>query len=55
MIGMAKSLERDPQMESILRNRRAELKLPDMPERSLGQSLAAMVGRGRERGLNIGM
>ena len=55
MIGMAKSLERDPQMESILRNRRAEFRLPDMPERSLGQSLAAMVELGRGRGPNIGM
>lgn len=46
MIGMAKGLERDPQVESILRNRKAQLGLPAMSERSIGQSLADMVGRG---------
>jgi hypothetical protein len=55
MIGMAKSLERDPQVESILRIRKAELGLPAMPNRSVGQALADMVGRGRSRGLGIGM
>ena len=55
MIGMAKSLERDPQVESILRNRKAQLGLPGMTERSIGQSLADMVGRGRSRGIGIGM
>ncbi|MBO9621532.1 MAG: Ti-type conjugative transfer relaxase TraA [Sphingomonas sp.] len=55
MIGMAKRLERDPQVESILRNRRAQLGLPEVPGRSVGQSLADLVGRGRSRGLGIGM
>jgi len=55
MVGMAKSLERDPQVESILRNRRAVFNLPEMSGRSLGQSLADMVGTGRSRGLGIGM
>lgn len=55
MIGMAKRLERDPQVESILRNHRAQLGLPDVPGRSVGQSLADLVGRGRSRGLGIGM
>lgn len=55
MIGMAKSLERDPQMESILRNRRAELKLPELPGRSIGQSLFELAGRWRTKGLEIGM
>ena len=55
MIGMAKSLERDPQVESILRNRRAQLGLPEADGRSVGQSLAEMIGRGRSRGLGIGM
>jgi hypothetical protein len=36
MIGMAKSLERDPQIESILRNRKAQLGLPAIAERSIG-------------------
>jgi Ti-type conjugative transfer relaxase TraA len=55
MIGLAKSLERDPQVESILRNRRAQLGLPEVPGRSIGQSLADIIGRGRNRGLEIGM
>jgi Ti-type conjugative transfer relaxase TraA len=55
MIGMAKRLERDPQVESILRNRQAQFGLPEVPGRSVGQSLADLVGRGRSRGLDIGM
>ncbi|MES1996786.1 MAG: Ti-type conjugative transfer relaxase TraA [Pseudomonadota bacterium] len=55
MIGMAKSLERDPQVESILRNRRAQIGLPEADGRSIGQSLADMIGRGRSRGIGIGM
>ncbi|MEW9855767.1 Ti-type conjugative transfer relaxase TraA [Novosphingobium sp. M1R2S20] len=55
MIGMAKSLERDPQLESLLRQRRSHFGLPEMPTRSMGQSLADMVGRSRSRGIEIGM
>ncbi|WP_034159976.1 Ti-type conjugative transfer relaxase TraA [Sphingomonas sp. ERG5] len=55
MLGMAKSLERDPQVESLLRNRKAQLGLPEMPGRSVGQSLADVIGRGRNLGLGIGM
>jgi len=55
MIGMAKPLERDPQVESPLRNRKADLRLPDMPGRNVGQRLADMIGRGRSRGPGIGM
>jgi hypothetical protein len=55
MIGMARSLERDPQLESLLRQRRSQLGLPELPMRSMGQSLADMVGRGRSRGIEIGM
>jgi hypothetical protein len=55
MIGMAKSLERDPQVESILRNRKAQLGLPEVAGRSISQSLTDIVGRGRSRGLGIGM
>jgi Ti-type conjugative transfer relaxase TraA len=55
MIGMAKSLERDPQIESILRNRKAQLGLPEGDGRSIGQSLADIIGRGRGRGIGIGM
>jgi Ti-type conjugative transfer relaxase TraA len=55
MLGMAQGLERDPQVESLLRNRKAQLGLPDVLGRSVGQSLAELVGRGRSRGLGIGM
>jgi len=55
MAGMAKSLERDPQVESILRNRKAQLGLPQVREQSIGQSLIDMLGLGRSRGPNIGM
>jgi hypothetical protein len=52
---MAKSLERDPQVESILRNRRKEFGLPPMAEKGIGQSLVDALGIGRNRGLGIGM
>jgi len=55
MLGMAKSLERDPQTESLLRIRKGELGLPAVLSRSVGQSLAEMVGGWRSRGLGIGM
>ncbi len=55
MLGMAKSLERDPQVESLLRIRKGELGLPPIPSRSVGQSLVDMVGDMRSRGLGIGM
>ncbi|WP_338424855.1 Ti-type conjugative transfer relaxase TraA [Sphingopyxis kveilinensis] len=55
MIGLAKGLERDPQVESILRNRKAALNLPNVLKKSVGQSLADMVGTGRSRGIGIGM
>ncbi|TWG90254.1 plasmid mobilization system relaxase [Mesorhizobium sp. J18] len=52
---MAKSLERDPQMESLLANRRRELGITF--DRGLGISgdLALSHGLGRGRGLDIGM
>lgn len=55
MVGLAKGLERDPQVDSILRNRKAQLGLPAMSDRGVSQSLIAMVGRGRSRGIEIGM
>jgi len=55
MLGMAKSLERDPQVESILRNRKVELGLGATRGASVGRELADMIGRGRSRGLSIGM
>jgi len=55
MASMANGLERDPQLESILRNRKQQLGLPAVPERSVGQSLVDMLGLGRSRGPSIGM
>lgn len=55
MIGMAKSLERDPQVESILRQRKLTLGGMPLPDRNLGQTLADMIGRTRNRGIEIGM
>jgi len=55
MASMAKGLERDPQLESILRNRKQQLGLPPVPERSVGQTLVDMLGLGRSRGPSIGM
>lgn len=53
MGAMAKSLERDPQVESLLRGRRAELGLPVEMERGVGRGLIEYLGMGRGRGLGI--
>lgn len=53
MGAMAKSLERDPQVESLLRGRRAELGLPSNTARSVGQGLTEYLGIGRGRGLGL--
>ncbi|WP_349514148.1 hypothetical protein [Erythrobacter sp. NFXS35] len=54
---MAKSLERDPQLESILANRKLELGISFDSGRSLGRELAFNhgidLGRGRGRGIGI--
>jgi Ti-type conjugative transfer relaxase TraA len=52
---MAKSLERDPQLESILANRKRELGITISSGRSLGGdlTLAYGLGRGRSRGIGI--
>jgi Ti-type conjugative transfer relaxase TraA len=57
MGAMAKSLERDAQVESILRTRKAALGIDAHSVRSVGQDLAAIadLGRGRARGMGIGM
>jgi len=54
---MAKSLERDAQVESILRTRKAALGINARSVRSIGQELAeiASFGRDRSRGIGIGM
>ncbi|AYM81042.1 hypothetical protein At12D1_11550 [Agrobacterium tumefaciens] len=52
---MAKSLERDPQLESLLANRKHDLGIGDAFEggRSPGQALAVHHGLGRGRGLGL--
>ncbi len=57
MRGMAKSLERDAQVESILRGRKAALGIDARSVRSVGHELAAIadLGGGRSRGIGIGM
>ena len=52
---MAKSLERDPQMESLLANRRRELGIPFNRGLGISGDLALTHGLGRGRGLDIGM
>lgn len=53
MDAMAKSLERDPQVDSLPRGRRAELGVPSDMGRSVGQGLTEYLGIGRGRGLGI--
>jgi len=53
MGAMAKSLERDPQVESLLRGRRAEFGLPVEMGRGVGRGLMEYLGIGRGRGLGI--
>jgi len=50
---MAHSLERDPQLESLLRNRRVELGLDPVRGRSLSQDLADCIDPSRSRGLGL--
>jgi Ti-type conjugative transfer relaxase TraA len=53
MGAMADGLQRDPQLESLLRQRSRELGLYMSSERSLGADLADMLGIGRSRGLGL--
>ena len=57
MGAMAKSLERDAQVESILRGRKAALGIDAHSVRPISRELAeiAGLGRGRSRGIEIGM
>jgi hypothetical protein len=43
MIGMAKALERDPQVESSLRQQKQTFGVPELPGRNLAQILADMM------------
>jgi len=51
MMGMARSLERDPQIESLLRNRVKDLGLSSLRKESLSHDLAEWLGISRSRGL----
>ena len=55
MRAMAKSLERDPQIESILAARKQQLGIDHLPHDSICRSLAMSIGfdLGRRRGLRI--
>ena len=53
MGAMAKTLERDPQMESLLRNRARELGLPMAKTHGIARDLVQYLGLGRGRGLGI--
>ncbi|WP_137389164.1 Ti-type conjugative transfer relaxase TraA [Rhodoligotrophos defluvii] len=55
MGNMVAGLERDPQMESLLANRRRELGIPFDRGLGIGGDLALSHGLGRGRGLGIGM
>ncbi len=55
MGAMAKSLERDPQMESLLRARKIELGIGIDMGRSISRDLMTSIGFDRGRGLGIGM
>ena len=53
MATMAKSLERDPQVESILRNRIRELGIERSGGKSMSQDLQRWLGLSRSRGLGL--
>jgi len=53
MKDMAKSLERDPQLESLLRNRARELGLSSQVGASLSQALQQHLSRSRDLGLSL--
>ncbi|MGQ0280437.1 Ti-type conjugative transfer relaxase TraA [Sphingopyxis sp. Q841] len=50
---MAKSLHRDPQLESLLQNRRADLGLKSSATGSLSHDLQQYLGRGRSMGISM--
>lgn len=55
MAGMAKSLERDPQLESVLANRKSELGIDVTSGRSLSRELAFSHGLDLGRGRGLGL
>ena len=55
MGGMAKSLERDPQVDSLLRGRKIEPGIHTERGGGIGHQLTEYLGLGRGRGMDIGM
>lgn len=54
MNGVAKALERDPQVESLLRNRTRELGIKHSPGANISRDLADSIGFGRRHNLGLG-
>lgn len=52
---LAKELERDPQVESLLRGKTRELGIDPKPERSIANELTATLARERTRDLGMGL
>jgi Ti-type conjugative transfer relaxase TraA len=53
LVGMAKGLERDPQLESVLANRRPQLGLDAMSTKPLSQDLQKSLGLSRRLGMGM--
>jgi len=53
LVGMAKGLERDPQLESVLANRRTQLGLDAMSTKTLSQDLQKSLGFSRRLGMGM--
>ena len=52
---LAKGLERDPQVEGLLRGKARELGIDPKPERSVASELTATLARGRTRAFDMGI
>jgi hypothetical protein len=52
---LAKSLERDPQVEGLLRGKTRELGIHPKPERSIANELTATLSRERTRAFDMGI
>lgn len=52
---LAKGLERDPQVEGLLRGKTRELGIDPKPERSIANELTATLARGRTRAFDMGI
>ena len=55
LTGLAKGLERDPQVEGLLRGKTRELGIDPKPERNIANELTATLARERTRAFDIGI